>query len=130
MRYSLRTLLVTMLAASVYCAVLFTVPGPVGLLVLLIFLMLAPGVSVLTIVYGRGPVRAFGIGSASTLANALMLQGLYGSSMVLEEIIGLLTFNDDDVLFGKFVLSVMLTSYVASGWLGLLVYAVLGKEQR
>ena len=58
-QYKLRTLLIAMLAVSVACWLLFVVPDPAGLYIILTLEMVIPSVLTSGIIYFRGYRQTF-----------------------------------------------------------------------
>jgi hypothetical protein len=127
MRFSLRALLAVILGLSVLCALLFSVPDRIALLILLIGALHLPTGMVVGIVYFDKEMRAFCIGAAAGLANTLLLSLLYSSSMVLEEVSALLqgvatTDEIDDQFFGKLMFVYVLSVCLTGGLMGVVAH--------
>jgi hypothetical protein len=63
LQYTLRTLFVLTTAAAVACAVFFTLPAWVSVVVAVCVVISMPGVLTVMLIYGRGNTRAFCIGA-------------------------------------------------------------------
>ncbi|MBC8356617.1 MAG: hypothetical protein H8E66_31970 [Planctomycetes bacterium] len=135
MRFSLRALLVVILGISVLCALLFSVPDRFALFILLMISLHATVAMVLGIVYFDREVRAFCVGASAGMANTVLLNMLYSSSMVLEEVAAFLqgvTTTDavDDYFFGKLIFVYVLSVSLTGGWIGVLARQFACRRKR
>ncbi|HVA49475.1 MAG TPA: hypothetical protein VNH11_24120 [Pirellulales bacterium] len=73
MRFRLKTLFLLTFLVAVVCAVLFTLPDGLALIVLATLGMATPGALIAGIIYGRGAKRAFAIGSLAAGGWALWI---------------------------------------------------------
>ena len=86
MQFNIRALLGLMVAASVFCGIVFAAPPIVATPILVGILWISPSLWINGIIYGRGPWRPFFIGG--TIAGLVPhLGALYYSVMVAAELL-------------------------------------------
>lgn len=85
MRFTLKTLLTTILVAAILCCVFFTLPALAAIAILGMLWLLAPPAIIAGIVYGRGYGRAFCIGCVST-GGIIPVAWMYASMMLFSVI--------------------------------------------
>jgi len=72
MQFSLKAMMLLLLAIAVLCAMLFSFPFWLTALLLTIVFSTLPSLLVIMIVYGREDQRAFGIGAATALGFSVL----------------------------------------------------------
>ena len=114
MRFSLRTMFMITLAICVLCTVLFAMPDRVALLIAFIAFLHVPATAVVGIMRFEGDTRHFCIGMAAATLNIFILNYLYATTYVIEEIGAMLTFVEPDSLSEVFIAKLMMLTFLGA----------------
>ena len=115
-RFSMRTMMWTVTAAAVVCAVFFALPVVISMFILTGILLLLPPILIAGIVYGRGYGRAFCIGVVCT-GGAMPIIMLYAGIAIMQIFGEISTFGADESLAVKIYFAVGYAFMAISGFL-------------
>lgn len=121
MRFTMKTMMVATIVASVICAIFFALPGWLSVCMIGLFWLFAPPVLIAGLVYGRGYGRAFCVGCVSTggclpILYLYLLMAMFSGFEVFEAIA-----DEETAAFVKIYSGVI---FVLIGMSGLLAMSV------